>query len=144
MLHRSAPFVASKQMTPARYLQLRRLAAGLTIEQVAALFVHRPEQLADVEKTLRSFETPGFVVKPWVAAALERAFRLDVQIYRALAEEPAERHPMLCASCGWDEWSQETDLNGDYLRWVAPQLCSRCDQLIRRAEAKSAASGQLL
>jgi len=119
---------------PWDYLRLRREAAGLTIEQAARPFWHRPEHRADCEENLRFFEQTGTVMKRVHDLDIPRAFPFSADVYVQLASLPPEQHPRLCRRCGWDEWTVQPDRAGDDTSWSAedPTLCTRCEQDLAR------------
>lgn len=130
------PTALPEPITPAvmpwDYIQMRRLAAGLSIEEASKPFWHRPEHRADVERNMSQIETVGFRVKRlW---DMSRSFRLNLTVYRQLCDTPAETHPRLCLGCGWDEWSTQFDTDGFDCTWSAsePEMCTLCEQLRRR------------
>lgn len=111
------------------YLRMRREAAGLTIAQSARPHWKNPAHREDVERNLAHFEQPGVVIKPWFAGDMNRAFPFDALIYRQLAEDPPHQHPRLCRTCGWDEWTEANDLQGNSITWgEAADTCTRCEQ----------------
>lgn len=117
---------------PWDYIQMRRLAAGLTIEQASRPFWHHAEHRADVERNMSQIETVGFRVKRlW---DMSRAFRLNLTVYRQLCDSPADLHPRLCLACGWDEWSTQLDHDGFECTWSAGDLeiCTLCEQAKRK------------
>ncbi len=124
----------ARPLAAADYLRLRRTGAGLSLPRAAMRFaVEAPDlSLVECEDALRLFEAPGVVMKPWVAAGIDRAFPFDAGIYFALAELPPEQHPTLCRGCGWDVHAIEQDLQGNAVRWIEPGWCSRCEQRLVR------------
>lgn len=61
-------------------------------------------------------------------------FPFSADIYRQLAELPPEQHPRLCRRCGWDEWTDQPDREGNDTAWSAehPEYCTRCEQDLAR------------
>lgn len=133
MLGETAP-AARPVIMPWEYVRMRREAAGLTIEQAARPYWHRPEHQADVERNVRALETVGFrMQREFFAADMSRAFSFNVDVYRQLCDTPPDQHPHLCLSCGWDEWTTQYDAHGDDVTWSShdPDQCTRCEQLNR-------------
>lgn len=117
---------------PWDYIRMRREFAGLSIEQAAKPFWHRPEHRADVERNMRQIETVGFRVKRlW---DMSRSYRLNLTVYRQLCDCPPDMHPRLCLACGWDEWSAQLDTEGYDCIWANadPQVCTLCEQTRRQ------------
>lgn len=88
-------------MTPARYVRLRRRAAGMSVEAVAAAMESRERYRPEAAALIRMLETPGVTARhrttlDYVAAVLP----IDPDVYHQLATEPAERHPRVCHGCG--------------------------------------------
>ncbi|HEX7856011.1 MAG TPA: hypothetical protein VF503_20200 [Sphingobium sp.] len=122
---------------PWDYIRMRREAAGLTIDQIAPLFYANEDHRADVIRNIRAMEQPDF--KPpypgYDAADMLRAFPLSTEVYRQLHEDP-RFHPRLCLSCGWDEWSEQYDLQGFSTAWSIHHrgICTRCEQIMERGD----------
>jgi hypothetical protein len=139
----AAPQPMMPLVMPWDYVRMRRLAAGLSIQQASRPFWHRPEHRADVERNMAQIETVGFRVKRlW---DMSRAFRLNLTVYRQLCDNPAHMHPRLCLACGWDEWSTQTDNEGFDCTWSAhdPEICTLCEQTGRKKFAPRPANTQL-
>lgn len=139
----AAPAPMRPVVMPWDYIQMRRLAAGLTIEQASRPFWHRPEHRADVERNMAQIEAVGFRVKRlW---DMSRAFRLNLTVYRQLCDTPPETHPRLCLSCGWDEWSSQLDTEDFDCTWSAsdPEICTLCEQAKRKKFKPQQANTQL-
>lgn len=129
---RALPPRAAPIVMPWDYIRMRRLAAGLSIEEASRPFWHRPEHRADVERNMRQIEAVGFRVKSlW---DMSRSFRLNLTVYRQLCDTPPDMHPRLCLACGWDEWSIQLDTEGFDCTWSAtdPEICTLCEQTRRR------------
>lgn len=117
---------------PWDYIQMRRLAAGKTIEEASEPFWHHKEHRADVERNMARIETVGFRVKRlW---DMSRSFRLNGTVYRQLCDTPPEQHPRICRCCGWDEWSTQLDTEGLDCTWSASdtEICTLCEQIGRQ------------
>lgn len=120
---------------PWEYVAMRRTAAGMTIEQAARPYWHRPEHRADVERNIGALETVGFRMKrDFFVADMSRAYTFNLDVYRQLCDTPPDQHPRLCLACGWDQWSTQYDTNGEEATWSQshPDLCTRCEQLDRK------------
>lgn len=120
---------------PWEYVAMRRTAAGMTIEQAARPYWHRPEHRADVERNIGALETVGFRMKrDFFVADMSRAYTFNLDVYRQLCDTPPHQHPRLCLACGWDQWSTQYDTNGEEATWSQsdPDLCTRCEQLDRK------------
>ena len=126
-------FVAPAIM-PWEYIQMRRMAAGLSIEQAAKRFYARDDHRSSVIANLIMFETPGVRIKRISDVDLKRAFEFDAEVYRQLVETPPDEHPTLCRKCGWDEWTSEVDTGGHEVTWseALPNTCTRCEQIYGR------------
>lgn len=127
---------------PWDYIQMRRKAAGLSIEQASKPFWHHKEHRADVESNMARIETVGFRVKRlW---DMSRSFRLNLTVYRQLCDTPPEQHPRLCRACGWDEWSSQSDTDGFDCTWSAfdPEICTLCEQVGRQKFRRRPANSQ--
>ena len=105
----------SGPMTAARYLRLRREAAGVTLGNVAARLriiamrtpprVHpagvRPSRFDDALGLVKLLESPGARARHRVTVeAIASIVPLDVDTYFQLANDPADRHPRTCGTCG--------------------------------------------
>ena len=121
-------------MPPARYLRLRREAAGLTRHEVARrLFGADQAKVEIAVSLLASLETPG--VRARVGQTLERlivAFPFDADVYRQLANDPADSHPLVCAGCGCTQNDACVSADGHHTcGWHASTrlgaaICTRC------------------
>lgn len=116
-------------LTPARYVQMRRRAAGLTIDQAAERITAQERDRRELRALLRLLETPGTVAR--YRATIEeiaRAFPLDADVYHQLATQPADRHPAICRGCGCSR-NDRCHLGDDHLCRMhegEPAICSRC------------------
>lgn len=120
---------------PWTYVRMRRLAAGLTVDQAAAClaFAHPLGLSTDAIRYIRTLETPGIRCRHG-ARELKRAFPFNSTVYVVLSErEAASGHPTLCERCGWDVWTEQPDLLGYSTRWSdgAARICTRCEQIER-------------
>ncbi len=126
--HIAARALDRSPMTPDRYLQLRREAAGLSILQVAEHLAQRPGDVSLALSVIRSLETPRIRARHRSTLQnLRRAFPFDLDVYRQLCEEPAERHPMICRGCGCTTHDACVEADGQTTcAWALPTLCTRC------------------
>src|SRR3546814_365843 len=126
---------AAPVMMPWEYALLRRKAAGVTIEQAARPYWHRPEHRQDVERSVMQLEEPGYRLTDYFYAAdMSRSYPFNVDVYRQLCLLSPDQHPTLCHKCGWDVHTNQCDMNGDYTTWSRDQagLCTRCEQIATR------------
>lgn len=141
-----APALACpKVMTPSLYLRLRREAAGLSRTQVAQRLYdikikrvfgdRRPRRLYDSPAqalaTVQQLETPGAYAKyrPMIDF-LGGIVPLDADVYHQLRDEPADRHPLVCRSCGCS-----THDACDGACTLTGALCSHCTTNARKIAA---------
>lgn len=112
---RAVSIAAALPITPAQYLTLRREASGLSRMEVARRLYdikikrfygdRRSRRLFDsvaqALSTVEQLEIPGARSKyrP-VIDVLGGIFPLDADVYHQLIDEPADRHPAICRSCG--------------------------------------------
>ncbi|SNS20942.1 hypothetical protein SAMN06295912_102276 [Sphingomonas laterariae] len=122
---------------PWDYVRLRRKAAGLTIAQAARPYWHRPEHRDDVESNIARLEQTGFRMMPTLEAAdMSRAFPFSLDVYHQLCTLPPHQHPRLCAGCGWDQWTDQIDRQGNDVTWSEDNadLCTRCAEADRKPD----------
>lgn len=142
------PDLPPPAMRPGAYLQLRRMAAGLTIDEVAAMIAYRAPDgpggpssptapvLAGVAHALRLVEAAERGLIPAVVLRLSGAFPFDRAVYDQLvllAADPASDlpRPMICGGCGCT-WFDPCDHPTQGLcAWAetppgAPPLCTIC------------------
>jgi hypothetical protein len=127
MLHQAlAP--APAPLRPHEYLQLRRRAAGLTVDQVAEHLAPRAAERGACLAFLRLWETPRVIASDGALAQLRRAYPFDPEVYRQLATEPADRHPRVCRGCGCTRWDPCLDGEDCACSWSddAPDRCTCC------------------
>lgn len=115
---------------PWEYAAMRRRAAGLSIEQVAAALGGRA-----YERHVRMLETPGIRIK--IVANLPVAMPFSEEVYRQLADLPPHQHPRLCVRCGWDDHADVPDRFDCHTTWSRenPAICTRCEQQSGQAAA---------
>ncbi|WP_052507961.1 helix-turn-helix domain-containing protein [Sphingomonas hengshuiensis] len=114
-------------MTPGTYLRKRRTAAGLSIEDVAALLPTEPHvDLRARVEWLRGIEEGAYpAMTPNTVLAMREAFPFDPDIVCwlfALQNSPDLPAPRLCRICA----CSEEDACVPVCSWVAPDLCSSC------------------
>jgi hypothetical protein len=113
-------------VTPAAYLRLRRVHAGLTVAQLASRITANPDQHSMATAMIHLLETPGVVARhAETTRALARVLPFDASVYWQLAHDPVEAHPRVCRGCGytiWDAYSVEDQLLG----WTTDTSCTRC------------------
>lgn len=119
---------------PWDYVAMRRHAAGLSIEQVAAALGGRA-----YERHLRLIETPGVRMK--IIADLSVAMPFSNDVYRQLADLPPHQHPALCLRCGWDAHTDIPDRLDGLSTWSreGASLCTRSEQHDRPQELSQCA-----
>lgn len=97
-------------MTPGRYLMLRREAAGLSIEDVAAM-VHTSPHLGEVDRVgwLRRIEADIAALSVDVIMALHGRYRFSGPVLTALIDArsfgtDAIAVPSICHNCGCSQF----------------------------------------
>ncbi len=119
-------------LTPAAYLTLRREAAGLTIGVVAGMLARKADEVAPALDLVHALETPGNTARrPETLEALRSVFAFDPDVYRQLANDPAESHPRICRGCGCSHSDPcvSDDLRGDFwgaCAWATDTACTAC------------------
>lgn len=137
-------------MTAARYLTLRREAAGLSRAEVAdrlcRMALRDPKRLHPAGKRPVPGEARALVdlLESRVARArfrqtidaLAAIYPLDVDVYFQLAFDPADRHPTVCSACGCTPADPCRGAAGVCTMEAHGGPCSRC---IDGASAREAA-----
>ncbi|MGN6270893.1 MAG: helix-turn-helix domain-containing protein [Sphingomonas sp.] len=128
-------------MTPGTYLRLRREAAGVPIEKIAAQVWTDPRvSQRDRGLLIAAIEEDLTPAAAWTLAALRRFYRFDPAVYELLVRSHHHgQHvdcPPICTLCGCTEndacqvdqagWRSATGGLGCW--WVEPDLCSACDR----------------
>ena len=117
-------------MTPGRYLHLRRVAAGLSIDDVAARIGTEPPVAGQSRVELvRAIEADQQPLTADVMDALRPVFVFDAIILVALCAVAAGRQidlPAICRECGCSEWDACRLEGGRTCSWSTPDLCSAC------------------
>lgn len=127
-------------MTPGKYLSLRRAAAGLSIEDVAARFTSDP-RLGEMDRAewLRQIENGEAPASVFVAVALAPVFNFSSGILGSLvavAEGCGNPNalPRLCPRCGCSQIDACFDGHAT-CDWATADLCTHCE---RKAPAHAA------
>lgn len=124
--HSSAGLFTDAPLRPHEYLRLRRQAAGMSISAVAIMMMGNSREVPAAMDLIRSLETAGITARHDVTlAALRTAFPFDVDVYRQLRDEPADRHPRICRGCGCSEWDP-CDSGHGACAWASAHACTRC------------------
>ena len=130
---------APAAMTPWRYLKLRRLAAGLTIEQLAERITPRGRDQRKTIALVTLLECDGGRSRnDLTLLAIANAFQFDPLVYRQLIDEPADRHPRICGTCGCSHWDP-CESEAGCCSWAAIDQCSHCAE---RSGAGAAQAGE--
>ncbi|KQN29688.1 hypothetical protein [Sphingomonas sp. Leaf38] len=124
-LRRAAPTVASP-LSPAAYLQLRRKAAGLSIDAVALRISANNQSHARALVCL--LETEGSTARYRATIdAFADAFPIDVDVYMQLRDTPVAQHPRICRGCECSEWDSCVGGDGTHTcAWQGLATCTRC------------------
>jgi len=132
---------AALPVAPWDYIRIRREAEGLSVTQAASRIIRAGEGLPEATANLRTFEFPNVRVKNIERFDLGRAFPFSAEVYRQLAFLPAEQHPRICRSCGWDHWTPQRDLDGNDRRFAAETAdqCTLCELVEARGLRRHAA-----
>lgn len=128
MLHVALPSIAAcTPVTPDAYLRLRRIAAGISRDEVARRIAHGPRDVSIAAQLVRSLETPG--VRARLRATLDRlrtVYPFDQDVYHQLYNAPASAHPRICRGCGVSAWDMETAPGVDAGGWHDDATCLAC------------------
>ncbi|MEG8045202.1 hypothetical protein QP175_02610 [Sphingomonas aerolata] len=121
----SAPSVLLP-LTPAHYLRLRRVAAGLSVDAVARSISANNQ--AEARALVMLLETVGSTARyRETVEAVADAFPIDIDVYFQLRDTPAEDHPRICRGCGCSESDPCIAGDGSHTcDWCGPAMCSRC------------------
>lgn len=113
-------------LKPSAYLKLRRVAAGLSIADVARIIAPKDVDRREAVALVAMLEADGCRARnPETLQALQRAFQFDVAVYLQLADEPAGRHPSVCRTCGCSEWDPCQHADGR-CGWANHTSCTHC------------------
>ena len=128
MMHVALPSIAAcTPLTPDAYLQLRRIAAGLSRDDVAHRLARTSGNVGIAAQLVRSLETPG--VRARLRATLDQLraiFPFDRDVYHQLYNAPAHTHPRICRGCGVSAWDMETAPGVDAGGWHDDATCLAC------------------
>lgn len=128
MLHVALPSIAAcTPLTPDAYLQLRRVAAGLSRDEVAQRIAHGRQDVSVAALLIQSLETPG--VRSRRRETLDRlrtVFPFDQDVYHQLHHAPASAHPRICRGCGVSAWDMQTAPGVDAGGWHDDVTCLAC------------------
>jgi hypothetical protein len=128
MMHVALPSIAAcKPLSPNAYLQLRRIAAGLSRDDVARRLARSSGDIGIAAQLVRSLETPG--VRARLRATLDQLraiFPFDQDVYHQLHNAPAHTHPRICRGCGVSAWDMETAPGVDAGGWHDDATCLAC------------------
>lgn len=117
-------------MTPGRYVQLRREAAGLSIEDAAARIGTEPSVDGQTRaEMLIAIEAGDQPLTDDVARALHPVFPFDSVVLATLCAIDAGRSvvaPAICRQCGCSEWDGCILPVRRVCSWSEPDLCSAC------------------
>ena len=128
MLHVALPSIAAcPPLTPDTYLQLRRIAAGLSRDDVARRLARSSADIGIATQLVRSLETSG--VRARLRATLDQLraiFPFDQDVYHQLYNAPAHAHPRVCRGCGVSAWDMQTAPGVDAGGWHDDATCLAC------------------
>ena len=121
-------------MTPGTYLQRRRAAAGLSLDDVAARIGTEPHLLDQISRVewLARLEADVLPIDETVLRALYPVFPFDVTVVLQLTDSRTAplslgggEPPRLCRECACSEHCAcfADDVG---CHWVEPDLCSSC------------------
>jgi hypothetical protein len=145
------PPPAASVMLPGRYLQLRRKAAGLSIDQLATLFSDASElspkakaaRAAEVRNAIQLLEadSPALTTpsRDMLVGRLRSFFRFDAAVYATLQSyriHPATTVQKICRGCGctWHDACQHEHYGN--CAWAEtpanePPICTHCELGLR-------------
>lgn len=120
-------------MTPGTYLKLRRQAAGLSIEDVAAM-VHTAPRLGEIDRCgwIARLESDVAALSPDVIATLSDAFRFSRRVLHQLIDarsygDDATDLPRICLVCGCTDQDPCIDAKDDSCcGWSTADSCTAC------------------
>jgi len=119
-------------MRPGMYLQLRRRAAGLSIDEVAICMRGQGEHgWAD---RLLAFELDNDVAGPSTLERLRAIYPFDATVYGNLVERRATGP--ICRQCGCTQ-NDACIGAGQNCHWVETNLCSACAAPVHRTPSPS-------
>ncbi|EPR09894.1 hypothetical protein M527_07155 [Sphingobium indicum IP26] len=120
-------------MSPGTYLSKRRQAAGLSIDDVAAM-VHTSPRLGEIDRRawIERIERDVAAISPDVSAALADAFRFSRRVLQQLIDlrsygPEAVEEPQICMTCGCSQFDACLDpATATGCAWSSPDLCTAC------------------
>lgn len=123
----------SDPISPGTYLRLRRTAAGLTIEDVAAQF-HTIPRLAEIDRVawITRVEEDVAAIDGGLIDTLVATFPFSISVLYRLSDLRSYGHgfapaPHLCATCACSISDRCIDpAEGERCTWSDPALCTRC------------------
>jgi hypothetical protein len=122
-----AATASTAPMTPAAYLTLRREAAGMTIGVVAGMLARKANEIAPALDLVHALETPGNTARrPETLEALRSIFAFDPDVYRQLANDPADSHPRICRGCGCSHFDPCDSEEHGACAWATDTACTAC------------------
>ncbi|RXD05543.1 hypothetical protein EQZ23_10820 [Sphingomonas sp. UV9] len=113
-------------LSPASYLQLRRKAAGLSVDEVARRISTTNQ--SEVRALVCLLETQGSSAKyRETIDGFADAFPIDADVYMQLRDTPADQHPRICRGCGCSEYDPCVSADGaQSCAWQGVNTCTRC------------------
>lgn len=119
-------------MSPGAYLAKRRAAAGLTIDDVAAMIGSDPSlKEADRRTWLSQIEADITPISWDIVTTLRHAFRFSPDILtwlNAIHRLQLEEHPRLCPQCGCSQHDACVTHDGETCAWSGTTpLCTHCE-----------------
>ena len=122
-------------MSPGQYLKLRRVAAGLTLMDVAAMVSTNP-RYGEIDKVawIDRIERDIAALSPDVIATLSDAFRFSRQVLLQLITlrsygPDAGEEPRICHLCGCTERDACLDpATGETCAWSGADTCTACTE----------------
>ena len=122
-------------MSPGQYLKLRRVAAGLTLMDVAAMVSTNP-RYGEIDKVawIDRIERDIAALSPDVIATLSDAFRFSRQVLLQLITlrsygPDAGEEPRICHLCGCTERDACLDpATGTGCAWSGADTCTACTE----------------
>ncbi|MEA3017335.1 MAG: hypothetical protein QOI38_2057 [Sphingomonadales bacterium] len=116
-------------MTPGVYIRLRRLAAGMTTQDVMRSIGVNELRLSASLTALEEDRTKSSYADARVLATI---FPLSPAI---VSELGCGGNPPICRSCGCSEFDPCGEPGAGYCFWQAPDLCSSCPATPARSAA---------
>lgn len=130
-------------MTPAMYVRLRRMAAGLTEQQLAdrlAVVFRRERPRMPVTYpfavhmlyAVRALEMPtAKALMRETVAAFAEVMPFDADVYWQLRDNKPTRHPRVCRGCGCSQHDACQHDHWGNCSWASPTQCSHCARKVR-------------